>query len=402
VFGFRTVPTGEKAAVWNLRGEVRVVEGPARPFLFRQNLQPLRRYSAKPGEYLVVRYKDGRSEHLTGPVEVWEDPVRHESVETRKCLHVDANEVIVVYRRQGGGVSRRVVPGPALFMPTAEEWLHHFSWHGTDPAGARRKVPHALQFEKLWTIPDQMYHDVEDVRTADDALITVKLMVFFELLDVERMLDQTHDPVADFINAVGADVIDFVAGLSFEEFKERTEALNDLGTYRQLTARAERIGYRINKVVYRGYGANDKLQAMHDGAIESRTALQLEAETQRQAQELEDMKLEREAARAERRRGMELAELEHRNDLAGRGHQEEMRRKRLDLEVELEARRRRNGLSLERRRAVNAERAAFLERMRGMEVDLTRYLVAPYQNPDRLIRIEGNGDGKPQLHLHNG
>jgi len=101
-----------------------------------------------------------------------------------------------------------------------------------------------------------MYFDVDDVRTADDALVVVKLMIFFELVDIERMLDQTHDPVADFINAVSADVIDFAATLTFEQFKEQTERLNELETYPQLVARSERIGYRINKVVYRGYHAS--------------------------------------------------------------------------------------------------------------------------------------------------
>ena len=84
------------------------------------------------------------------------------------------------------------------------------------------------------------------------------------------MLDQTHDPVADFINAVGADVIDFTAGLSFEMFKKQTDKLNAIDTYQNLKRRAERIGYRVNKVVYRGYEAGTKLQAMHDDAIEAR------------------------------------------------------------------------------------------------------------------------------------
>lgn len=56
-----------------------------------------------------------------------------------------------------------------------------------------------------------MYYNVNDVRTKDDALITVKLMLFFELRDIERMLDRTHDPIADFINAVTADIVAFAA-----------------------------------------------------------------------------------------------------------------------------------------------------------------------------------------------
>jgi len=48
---------------------------------------------------------------------------------------------------------------------------------------------------------------VSDVRTSDDAQIVVKLMVFFEIKDIEKMLDSTQDPIADVINSVCADVI---------------------------------------------------------------------------------------------------------------------------------------------------------------------------------------------------
>src|SRR5439155_3326069 len=97
-----------------------------------------------------------------------------------------------------------------------------------------------------------------------------------ELHDLEAMLDRTHDPVADFINAASADVMGFASRLTFEQFKEKVDLLSEIGTYRQLAQRAERIGYRVNKVVSRGYGASGKLQAMHDGAIEARTKLKLE------------------------------------------------------------------------------------------------------------------------------
>ena len=36
---------------------------------------------------------------------------------------------------------------------------------------------------------------VQDVRTSDDAVLTVKIMLFFELADLEKMLNSTHDPI---------------------------------------------------------------------------------------------------------------------------------------------------------------------------------------------------------------
>lgn len=98
--------------------------------------------------------------------------------------------------------------------------LHTFVWHGTDPGNKTRKIPGGLKFTKLRVIPDQFYLNIDDVcnmcvcmhvhnyacvcgapqvRTKDDALITVKQMVFFELRDIETMLNQTADPIADFI-----------------------------------------------------------------------------------------------------------------------------------------------------------------------------------------------------------
>ena len=425
MFRYRTVRAGERVALWDKTGAVTFTNGPRRLVLRSgQRVAPLQRHAAGPGQYLVVRFTDGRTEHVTGPASVWFHPVDHESISVEQALSLDANEAVVVYARGAGGgdrVGRRVVRGPSLFVPAADEWLHEFRWHGADPADHRRKIPRALRFNKLRVIPDQMYFDVDEVRTADDALITIKLMLFFELACVDTMLDQTHDPIADFANAVSADVIDFAAGVSFEQFKQRTGMLGDLAAYRQLVGRAERIGYRINKVVYRGYHAAPKLQSMHDGAIEARTRLRLEAETEDQAQALADLKLRREADRGRQRRDMEEAELAHKNRLQAMAHEEQLRRDRLeheeaarrrqvDRERRTEGRRLANEVDLQHLRETNRERLGFLQAMHGMQVDLTRYLVAQYRHPDRVIRIDG-GDGageetngaaraRPQLHLH--
>jgi len=409
MFGLKTVPQGERVMVLHTNGRVTYVDGPTRFAAFTAKVQPLRRYSAEPHQFLVIRKKDGTTEHVPGPAAVWFDPIIHLEIKIEAVTKIDANEALVVYQKNDQDVTRRVVRGPALFVPTPQEWVHQFSWHGTDPKHGYRKFPHALNFTKLLVIPDQMYFDVESVRTADDALLVVKLMVFFELTDIEKMLDQTHDPIADFINALSADIIDFVGGNDFEAFKTKTDALNQIETYRQLTQRAEKIGYRITKVVYRGYYASDKLQAMHDNAIECRTRLVLEADTERQAQELADLKLKRELERAATRQQMEEAETQHQNRLKQLEHEAELTHREADQKQLLEAKwreeevaaqvkQRQNELVLEHERALHEEQTGFFTKMRELQVDLTRYLVAQYQNPDKVIRID-NGP-TPQLHLH--
>jgi hypothetical protein len=399
MMGFHTVREGQRVAVWD-RGRVTFVDGPRRLFLWRQQyVQELPRHVAEAGEYLAITFNDGTSEHIRGPVAVWHDPVVHVKVEVRPALIIDSHEAVVVYTRRGADAVRRIIRGPSQFIPAADEWLHEFRWHGRDPKDPRRKIPEALVFNRLRVIPDQTYVDIPNVRTSDDALLVVSLMVFFELADIEVMLDQTHDPIADFINAVGADVIDFAGTRSFEQFKLETERLNALETYANLVRRAERIGYRINKVVYRGYEAGRKLQAMHDEAIEARTRLKLEAETEAQAQTLADLRLEREVRRAARPREMEREQAEHRLGLARSEHEQKLHRLQTSREKRLEYARLRGQMRLEHLREAHRERAGFLQAMQAMEVDLTRYLVARFQHPDRVIRVEG--ERIAGLHVHD-
>jgi len=236
----------------------------------------------------------------------------------------------------------------------------------------------------------------------------VRLMIFFELMDIGVMLDQTHDPIADFINAVTADVIEFASALKFEELKEQTDKLSARETYPQLAQRAGRIGYRVNKVVYRGYEATSKLQAMHDGAIETRTRLKLEAETETQAQELADMKLRREQERTRQKQEIERHEVEHQARVKRIAHEEQLRQEQAEREArikeretlgeqQLSARTKRSALALQHRQQAYAQRVEYLRSMQTLGVDMTRYLVARHEKPDRRIVLDGNH--RPHVHL---
>jgi hypothetical protein len=393
---YYTVNEGERVRVIHPDGHVEIVDGPKRFWIGSKAIEHMVQNVAHPGEFLIVRSRDGRQEHHAGPASVWFDPKQHLSIDKEEALPIAAKEAVVVYSRgEDGAVARRVVHGPAMFIPAPGEWLHTFSWHGSKGGSdGYQKVPNALVFQKLWFLPDQMYHDVHDVRTADDAVLTIRLMLFFELVDLPRMLESTHDPIGDFVNAATSDVIDFTGKHDFEAFKRNTEKLNELSAYGQLVSRAEQCGYRINKVVYRGYGAPESLQRMHDEAIESRTRLQLERATQEQAQDLEDFKLGREQARATKHR----AEQEATNafDLAERD-----KRRAADI-ADGEAKRRferaQHELDLAQQQAAQKDRdqaqRAHLASLKELGVDLTRLLTQ--NRADRVIEVRGEG----QTHLH--
>lgn len=397
---YYTVEEGQRVLMVRWNGQMEIIVGPRRVWKGWSRFEKMRHYVAYPGEFLIVRFRDGRQEHLVGPTDLWFDPRTHEQVTRQDALQLAAKEAVIVYNRptDSGAISRRIVYGPTLFVPAPGEWLHTFTWHGSEGGSqGQKKVAKGLVFQKLWLMPDQMYHDVGDVRTADDAVLTIKLMVFFELADVDRMLDTTHDPIGDFINAATSDVVDFCGRRTFEEFKRETGELNELETYRQLAARAAQNGYRINKVVYRGYGAPDRLQAMHDQAIEARTKLQLERATEEQAQNLEDYKLNAQMNRATKRRTEQAVEVEAEIEMARKRQEAERRQREADRAALREQHRRDAETEQEIRRQADERQRQHLAALKDLGVDLTAYLTQG--RADRVIELRGGKGASPHIHL---
>lgn len=83
-----------------------------------------------------------------------------------------------------------------------------------------------------------------------------------------------------------------------------TAQLNDLESFPLVTSRAKAIGFRVLKVVYRGYLATPEMQAIHDNAIKSASALKQLREEEQQRQSIEDLKLARALERSEKEREM--------------------------------------------------------------------------------------------------
>jgi len=157
-------------------------------------------------------------------------------------------------------------------------------------------------------------------------------MVFYHLQDIEVMMGATHDPCGDLMSTLSADVMNFSSSKTFEEFKKDSDKLNMLETFPQLCERMSACGYKLIKVAYRGYVATDQLQAMHDNAIEKRTQLILDQDTELQRQQLQDLKQEREHARKQSAMEMQKSELEHKEQLARMALDERLKREAVESE----------------------------------------------------------------------
>lgn len=385
----RKIKSGRRAIVWKYNGHAEFIDGPRLVVVCPcvNRLEPLRLHNANDMQYLEIQYTDGTTEIRPGPSAMFDDPLKISAILTKELIKLDANELIILYTQMENvekhdlASTRQIIRGPTLYAPKPNEWIHDFTWHGEDGAHKTHIIPGAKKFQKLRLIPDQFYYNITDVRTADDALITVKLMVFFELVDVETMLNNTHDPIADFINAICADVIAFASVRKYEIFLENANQLNQLESYPQLVTRSETVGYRINKVVFRGYQASDKLQLMNDNAIERRTKLRLEDEAERQQQSLEDMKLEKRLARSQKERQMEMDQMLHKLELNKQEHTSRLQAK--DAENELQR---------QHMRSLQENEVKFYQQMKEMGADITQIMVAQQRNPDKLIQIVNDKD----------
>eukprot|EP00929_Paragymnodinium_shiwhaense_P121404 TRINITY_DN93628_c0_g1_i1.p1 TRINITY_DN93628_c0_g1~~TRINITY_DN93628_c0_g1_i1.p1 ORF type:complete len:497 (-),score=115.47 TRINITY_DN93628_c0_g1_i1:335-1825(-) len=342
------------------------LEGPCRyrPETSSEWTVSVRNCVASETQYLCVTHRDGSVEVIRGPTSLIVDPEKYLKAEVRPATQIGDQELIVVYRkRDDGAVQRHLVRGPRLYTPeTACEWTHEFSWtgaankEGESISGPARKKVNALQFTKLRTSPGKMYYDVENVRTKDNAQLTLRLMLFFCYETVETMLDNTNDPYGDFVNAVSADVIEWCAAKKFDEFLAATDNLNQLDIYNQLRAVAKKIGMQIQKVVFRGYEAPRALQAMHDSAIEKRTELALLREKDVEEQNLLDLKLTKEAERCSKQHALELQKLAHELEVQKKNMEAQREAKQMEVDVEL----------------------AKLQKMKDIDrnLDLGRYLLA--------------------------
>ena len=83
--------------VWSRDGSVKKHVGPKLKRMFFSNIRFCQRHVADQDSYLVVKFRDGRKEHIRGPCFCFEDPVIHQSITLHAAVSLNASEAIVVY-----------------------------------------------------------------------------------------------------------------------------------------------------------------------------------------------------------------------------------------------------------------------------------------------------------------
>eukprot|EP00051_Salpingoeca_urceolata_P006885 m.91186 g.91186 ORF g.91186 m.91186 type:complete len:441 (+) comp15029_c2_seq4:381-1703(+) len=381
-FGKRTIKEGEAAAIWNLSGQHRQIVGPKRESLFFSTVRFLTRFTAGPDQYLVITYKNGTIQHERGPITMFRNPVEHENIEVKPAVVLQGGgECVVLYTEQsnaadagaaasakateagghlitnldGGAtaVSRKIINGPATVVPAVGEWLHDFVWSGaTDSAEV---APGANKFcilrtnRQHWTVKVML-------RTYDNITVAVELTVSYQLQNIETLLENSEDPIADMHTGIQGDLATYGAQHGSDVLQRGIgEHLSSLDTFPQLQRRAAAAGFVVDEILFRGFKASKQLQAQHDEVLNMESKLRANLAKAEQQRDLADMELASKKKRATQEHDMEQQQQEHELSL-------------------IEARER---AEHEQRTRRNQEVIDFLGAIKGMGVDLTTYLTSP-------------------------
>lgn len=281
----------------------------------------------------------------------------------------------------GDEVLRRIVTGPAMFVPRVGEWTHQFKWLNVD-TGNRE------EFEVLSTGSRRLGISMP-VRTADGVLTTVKLSLEFEVKDVAVVLKGSEDPIDALKSLLAADLAEFGSLarstdlLSPEARNCFAVQLGNLATYKKMVTGASSMGLNIIGLCLQALEASRELQKQYEEAITSKARLAASRAKEEQQQELVDLRLANEKRRMESEQALATAKATHK------------------LHLQAEARQQR----FEHDKQANTQVLGFLEGLQSTGVDLTKYLVsfsgqratAPHLRQARVLSHLGSHLGESTL-----
>jgi len=466
--------------------------GPQVVHLWFSTIRFLDRHAASDTQYLSVLHRSGKREIIRGPAVLFENPVLHESIEVKDAIQLKkASEALVVYTEvsvgtpvetsstvdakaglgaeqkdeeaedaaatgSAGGsvqllrtsyaagydpaheksVSRRIITGPALWVPKVGEWVHEFEWSGAEQAriaeqanyykpsnsklsaksspstgGASSKlssmststggttvVPGALVFNVLETNSQNWSPDAS-MRTSDNIPFTVQLTFNYKLKSVEHMLETSTDPVAEWWSGLEADMCvlgDHVTSTAVLE-KGLNAVMSTLSSFPCLRERMESNGFSLDSVILRRVLASEALdRRFRDAAAEeadgarrlalAEVALKAErlaaqSKAEKETREFEAREREAEAREKREARAAELKEASLRLDMdrveSRRQKEHEMESAQLAHELELKS-------TKEQSEALQADaqmsrQIKFLRELKELDVDLTTFLMNQQQ-----------------------
>jgi len=404
--GKRTVKDGEALAVWDEHGVHTEQIGPQFVRLWMSTIRFLDRFVASENEYLEITDINGRVSHVKGPKAMFCNPTRHKQIRVKSAVVLASpNECLVVYtkrkstdapfavpsptssaktnvyeeskqepveeavataaaaasivptrdeptRDEPRELLRRVVAGPAIFMPRVDEWEHKFNWTNI-------KSGEPETFSVLQT-GARRYDTAVNLRTADSVLLNAELSIQFRVADVEQVIEATDDPIAVMQSLLCSDLSEFGTLIRSDDMltsdsrNKVTIQLGNIDTYTKLVNGARNLGLEIVGLCLKCLNASPELQRQYDYATRTKAELASKRAVAEQKQQMADLELANQKRRMESEQALASARLTH-------------KLKMKDDEQKLNA---------DHQKRANEEVLNFLTALKNNGVDLTQYLVS--------------------------
>eukprot|EP00239_Pterosperma_sp_CCMP1384_P003856 CAMPEP_0197844956 /NCGR_PEP_ID=MMETSP1438-20131217/1919_1 /TAXON_ID=1461541 /ORGANISM="Pterosperma sp., Strain CCMP1384" /LENGTH=527 /DNA_ID=CAMNT_0043456003 /DNA_START=382 /DNA_END=1965 /DNA_ORIENTATION=+ len=459
--GKRTVKEGECCVTWNLNGEHKTIEGPTRRWIFCSDVSFLKPFYADQHQYLVVKYKDASVEHIRGPKRMFLDPLHHNSITTRNAILLEESQALVVYTEYALGrpghpsnqeqqavtgepvavadekssltasssssalsaipeypptkpahtpiadmaqhsyVTRRVISGPTVFVPTANDKIKNFqfkfkskettqagaaSFHGDGNddnnnnngnndhgnnngpgGGGGSSNPSCV----LSLLEDHLMVDVSVV-CQDQVPLEVQVIASYKIVDIERMVESTSDPSVVLRDMVEQSMVQLASKHDFASLQQLLvqPVVMDHVNFSTVTGTAHDIGLQVTRLAFKGYTMNKTMQQAFNAQLESKLLAQAKHDNFNNTMEmlkLEELEQASEVARQdadmkrrhqqqdleEERRLKQIAAKQNQDlELADVGHKQAMQHAREQNEIKLE----------------------YLRGLSDIGVDMTRYM----------------------------
>eukprot|EP00945_MAST-04E_sp_MAST-4E-sp1_P008241 g8241.t1 len=401
--GKRTVKEGECAMVWDVWGRCRVHQGPKLVRLLFSDVRFCSQYKANEKQYLVISYRNGKTEHVRGPVSLFENFLEHEKIKVKDAINVKNDECIIVYtagknrvradvvaeenadlrkkpipgnkqyEKEVGSFSsgRNVVFGPTIFFPAVNQFIE---------PDCKARAPLSMRYSEF----------THSCSTKDNFNVSVIVSVRWKTKkeEVETFLDASLNPNADLSKALKLDLERFTSQRPHNTvWQERTKICESIKSFRNLLDEADSMGVKIISVQMEKFSPSHNVVAKENNQskkLEKEREMKRDAEAQNflneqgrlrkkmQAEEserIEDMKLNMRIARAKKKAESEMNELKHRQAL-------------LDLEAcsKLERQKREHQQKAELHRQLASAKSEGMRVRCGIlhenGVDLTKYLIA--------------------------
>ena len=166
-------------------------------------------------------------------------------------------------------------------------------------------------------------------------------------------------------------MISFVSKLTLSEFLSVCgDKLNDVSTYSQLMQRAANNGYKIQSIIYNGYLSSSALQSIQDDAIQARTQLRLNAETDEQKNKVIGVRLTAQEQRLQLEQQLAKLKCEFEQRMLETQASFELERKQLEHEHELKVREAETSALRDVLSKEHETREEYLKRLAAMNVDV--------------------------------